>query len=265
MDSVTDFLAKLLGSGHGMGQMSAWDAVIAIATAYLGGVLSSLTPCIYPMIPITVSVVGGVGANKERRSWVEITLRGLAYVGGMAVTYSFLGVLAGITGKVFGSFTNTPGWYLTLGLIMTAAALWMLDVFRFDPMMWWSGIKRKWSKAEATHAADVRGEMTRLGAFLLGASSGFIAAPCTTPVLTSILAYIAKTQSVGLGLALMLAFSLGLGTLLMVIALFAGAAQVLPRSGLWMEKVKKGSGLILLVFAEYLIYRAGAAGGILER
>jgi thiol:disulfide interchange protein DsbD len=72
----------------------------AILFAYFGGVLSSLTPCIYPMIPITVSVVGGAGPLK--RSWGEVLLRGFAYVLGMTVVYSFLGVLAGLTGKVFG-------------------------------------------------------------------------------------------------------------------------------------------------------------------
>jgi thiol:disulfide interchange protein DsbD len=103
--------------------------------------------------------------------------------------------------------------------------------------------------------------MTLLGAFTLGASSGFIAAPCTTPILTSILAYIAKTQSVGLGLALMLSFACGLGTLLLLIAAFTGFLQLLPRSGNWMKTMKTLSGLILLAFGEYLIYRAGGLGG----
>ena len=101
-----------------------------------------------------------------------------------------------------------------------------------------------------------------MGAFTLGASSGFIAAPCTTPVLTSILAYIAKTQSISLGLGLMFFFSLGLGTLLLIIAGFAGAITVLPRSGQWMKTIKTLSGLMLLVFAQYLIYRAGTLGGL---
>ena len=100
-----------------------------------------------------------------------------------------------------------------------------------------------------------------MGAFFLGASSGFIAAPCTTPVLTGILAYIAKTQSIGVGFLLMTSFSLGLGTLLIGISAFTGALQILPKSGEWMKTIKVGSGLILLAFAEYLIYRAGIAGG----
>jgi thiol:disulfide interchange protein DsbD len=215
------------------------------------------------MIPITVSVVGGIGP--ARRSWSEILVRGAAYVGGMTVIYSFLGVFAGLSGRLFGSITNTSGWYLGLSIVMTIAGLVMMDVIPFDPAVWWETLQRKLGRRKhvthAAHAAHER-EMTLAGAFMLGASSGFIAAPCTTPVLTAILAYIAKTQSVILGLGLMFAFSLGLGTLLLLIAAFAGALQILPRSGGWMKKVKLASGLLLLAFAQYLMYRAGAMGGL---
>lgn len=260
MQSLTDFLSSLLSLQEG--NITFGRAVTSILIAYLGGILSSLTPCVYPMIPITVSVVGGIGEKKL--FWREVALRGMAYVGGMAVVYSFLGVLAGITGKVFGTFTNTTGWYLGLGTVMTLAALIMLDVIPFDPMVTWENLKRHYrhKRGHAPRPHHVPKEMTLLGAFTLGASSGFIAAPCTTPVLTSILAFIAKTQSVGLGFFLMLSFSLGLGTLLMVIAVFAGALEFLPRSGKWMKAVKTASGLILLAFAEYLIYRAGTVGGL---
>ncbi|MGK5087327.1 cytochrome c biogenesis protein CcdA, partial [Bdellovibrionota bacterium FG-2] len=80
--------------------------------------------------------------------------------------------------------------------------------------------------------------------------------------LPSILAYIAKTQSVGVGLALMISFSVGLGTLLLIVAVFAGAIRVLPRSGQWLRMIKVISGLILLGFAEYLIFKAGTLGGL---
>lgn len=232
--------------------------------AYLGGFLSSLTPCVYPMIPITVSVVGGIGSR--RRAWHEVWVRGMVYVSGMATVYSFLGVLAGLTGKVFGSLTQTPGWHLFLGIVMTLAALLMMDVIQFDPLVWWETVKQRLrlnSNSTQPHPSAIqKTELSLLGAFTLGASSGFIAAPCTTPVLTSILAYIAKTQSIGLGLGLMLAFSLGLGTLLLLIAGFTGALQILPKSGKWMKAVKLASGLTLLLFADYLIYRAGTLGGL---
>ena len=260
MHSITQFLTDHFSEFSE--NMSGLDSMVAILIAYLGGVLASLTPCVYPMIPITVSVVGGL--DSQRRSWKEVALRSAAYVSGMSVIYSLLGVLAGISGKVFGSFTNNSGWYLGLGVIMTVAALVMLDVLTIDPVVIFDSLKRRWGSLRKTRAPIDpmhRKEMTLVGAFVLGASSGFIAAPCTTPVLASILAYIAKSQSTGLGFLLMLSFSLGLSTLLMTIAFFAGAVQIFPRSGQWMKTVKIGSGLILLAFAEYLIYRAGSFGG----
>lgn len=256
MQSVSDFLSSLLSAS---GALTFGQALLAIAIAYLGGVLSSLTPCIYPMIPITVSVVGGMGAT--RGPWHEVGVRGLSYVSGMALIYSFLGVLAGLTGKVFGTLTNTSGWYIGLGAIMTVAALMMMDVIQFDPLAIWESFKRKLGFGPKHHAHPSpveQKEMSLLGAFTLGASSGFIAAPCTTPVLTSILAYIAKTQSVGLGLGLMLAFSAGLGTILLLIAGFTGALKILPKSGGWMKAVKVVSGILLLLFAQYLMYKAGS-------
>lgn len=258
MNSITDFLSQTLALGQ---NMNFWNVLFAVGISYLGGVFASLTPCVYPMIPITVSVVGGIGPT--RRPWRQIYLRGITYVAGMTVVYSFLGVIAGMTGKVFGSLTNNSAWYLGIGLIMTFAALVMLDVIPFDPLIWWENFKRNILRMRSTPNASsvVQQELTLVGTFILGATSGFIAAPCTTPVLTSILAFIAQTQSVGVGFILMCSFSLGLGTLLIVIALFAGAIQILPRSGQWMKTAKIISGLILLAFADYLIYRAGNCGG----
>lgn len=252
MDSIANFLASLLGGASGAGP-GIGQSLMAIGVAYLGGILSSLTPCVYPMIPITVGVIGSGGEG--RLHWKDVLLRALSYLVGMTVIYAFLGVLAGLTGKVFGSFTNSSGWYLSLGIIISLASLMMMEVIPFDPLAWYNKLRgHRPTQFE-------RKEMTLLGAFALGASSGLIAAPCTTPALTAILAYIAKTQSIGLGMALMIAFSLGLGTLLLVIAMFTGALRVLPRSGMWMKRIKVAGGLVLLAFGEYLIYLAGKAGG----
>lgn len=257
MDSLLELLSQVFS--RAAGELSPLQIGLAIGVAYLGGILSSLTPCVYPMIPITLSVVTGMGPT--RKSWREIWLRGAAYVAGMTLIYSLLGVIAGLSGRVFGSFTQKMSWYLGLGVVMNLAALAMLEVIPFDPVTWWERWKRKRkSVSKADHQA-AETETTLLGAFVLGASSGFIAAPCTTPILTSILAFIADSKSVGLGFILMFSFSLGLGTLLLLLAVFAGAIQILPRSGMWMKRVKIGSGLILLAFAEYLIYRAGSFGG----
>ncbi len=250
MDQLALHLEELLRSG------SLGSALLALALAYLGGILSSLTPCIYPMIPITIGVVGGIQTKHEERNKKGVLVRGLAYVLGMAIVYSFLGVLAGITGKVFGTFTNTAGWYIGLGTVMTFAALMMMDVFPFDPQVLLERLKRSIGLSGGPHS-NADKEATIVGAFVLGASSGFIAAPCTTPVLTAILGFIAQTQSVILGLGLMLFFAFGLGTILIGIAAFAGTFQKLPRAGHWMHKIKIFSGALILVFAEYLIFKAG--------
>lgn len=250
MDQVADTLQNFLNSG------SIGGVLLGLGLAYLGGILSSLTPCIYPMIPITVGVVGGMQTNHEERNTRMIIFRGISYVLGMALIYAFLGVLAGITGQVFGSFTNTSSWYLGLGLVMTLAALVMLDILPFDPQSALERLKRSIGIKVGSHQSNDR-EASILGAFVLGASSGFIAAPCTTPVLTAILGYIAQTQSVMLGLGLMLFFAFGLGTILILIAAFAGTLSKLPRAGAWMNRIKILSGILILLFAEYLIYKAG--------
>lgn len=252
MDHLANSLESLLKSG------SLGGAVLALGLSYIGGILSSLTPCIYPMIPITIGVVGGIQTKHEERNTRGILVRGFAYVMGMAIIYAFLGVLAGITGQVFGAFTNTPKWYIGLGIVMTFAALMMMDVIPFDPQAILDRLKRSLGLSGGSKG-NTEKEATIMGAFILGASSGFIAAPCTTPVLTAILAFIAQTQSVILGLGLMLTFAFGLGTILIGIAAFAGTFQKLPRAGQWMNKIKIVSGMLILIFAEYLIFKAGRA------
>jgi cytochrome c-type biogenesis protein len=234
----------------------------AILITYFGGVLASLTPCVYPMIPITVSVIGGLdgGLDPERKGSRKALALMLTYLAGMSVVYSLLGVAAGVSGKVFGSITNTSSGYLFISVIMTLSALHMLEVVQINFSQGREKIENI-LKQKRTPRKPLSRNSGFFRSFILGASSGMIAAPCTTPVLTSILAYIARTQSVGLGFVLMLSFSLGLGTLLVVIAIFAQALQILPKSGKWMKSIKVLSGLILLAFAQYLIYRAGSLGG----
>ncbi|NDG83679.1 MAG: hypothetical protein EBX52_01405 [Proteobacteria bacterium] len=252
MDQLASSLEKWLSQG------SIGGSLLALGLAYLGGILSSLTPCIYPMIPITIGVVGGIQTHHEERNTRGILMRGVAYVLGMAIIYAFLGVLAGLTGRVFGSFTNSSGWYIGLSLFMSLAALVMMDVLPIDPQAILDRLKRAMGLSGGSRS-NTEKEATLAGAFILGASSGFIAAPCTTPVLSAILAYIAQTQSVMLGLGLMIFFALGLGTLLIAIAAFAGSLQRLPKAGAWMNRIKIFSGILILAFSNYLMFKAGKA------
>lgn len=273
MDQLTQWLSGFLETGLGASSSgpTVWEMGLALVIAYFGGFLSSLTPCIYPMIPITISVVGGTTPQHLKTSkksfWPEFKstfTRSLAYVSGMSVIYAFLGVLAAISGRVFGTLTQTFAWSLGLGIFMNLAALVMMDVIPFDPQAWIDRIKRKLKGGSGPvhhHTLKEERKTSLVEAFVLGISSGFIAAPCTTPVFAALLGYVAQTQSVGFGLFLMLSFAWGLGTLLLIIALFTGTLQLLPRSGNWMKHIKLASGLLLLAYAQYLIYRAGVIGG----
>jgi len=240
--------------------------ILGVCVAYLGGVLSSLTPCIYPMIPITVGVVGGLSKTESgfgKKPWKEIISKTSAYLFGMILVYATLGVVAGLTGSIFGSLTNRPFSYLFLGGVFTISALMMLEVIPSDIGFLVSKFSNLFkSKKNKTPPSLNHPEKIGMKAAIgLGATSGVLSSPCTTPVLTVILAYIAKSKSVGFGLSLMIGFALGLGTLLIVIALFTGAVKILPRSGNWMKTVKLLSGLILLAFAQYLFYLSGTLGG----
>lgn len=223
----------------------------ALLLCYFGGILSSFTPCIYPMIPITVGYVGGASERSVRNGWVLSML----YVLGMSVVYTALGVFASLTGRIFGSMTNTSGWNLALGLMMVGCALWMMDLIELDVAALLSRLRR--ARGRPIHHSA---ESTRVGAFVLGASSGFIAAPCTTPVLTAILSYVATQQSAVLGALLMFTFALGLGTILVLIGTFTGAVKVLPKSGPWMRTVKLVSGLLILAVGLYYVFKAGSIG-----
>ncbi|NDD92817.1 hypothetical protein EBZ37_12100, partial [bacterium] len=121
MEWLSQFISNLLAPATAPGGTPGFFQFLsALGLAYLGGVLSSLTPCVYPMIPITISAMGGT-ASKDRGAqahrWRDLAIRALVYVSGMSLVYAFLGVLAGLTGKVFGTLTQSGGWYLGLGVI----------------------------------------------------------------------------------------------------------------------------------------------------
>lgn len=250
MEAIFDSLKNALAS------QSIFSFFGALLLAYLGGIISSFTPCIYPMIPITVGFVGGTADRNIKNGWILSSI----YVLGMSTIYTIIGIIAAISGRIFGTLTNTPGWYLGLGIVLVLSSLWMMDVIQFDPMVWVEKWSSKFKKTHPHHHHPTQKETLRskeLSAFLLGFSSGFIAAPCTTPVLTTILTFIATEKSIITGGLLMFSFALGLGTILVVIGTFAGALKILPKSGKWMSNVKKISGYMILAIGMYFTYKAG--------
>lgn len=212
--------------------------LVALALAYLGGLLASLTPCIYPMIPITAGVIGHANVGGSR---LRALMLSCIYVLGMALTYAALGFFAAASGRFFGEISTNPWTFLVVGNIILFFALWMLEVFQL-PSFTGTGLTR-------------RGGL--VGIFAAGISAALVAGPCTTPVLGALLAYTASSQNMALGALLFFVFSLGLGTLLLAVGAFSGALTALPRSGKWMVWIKKALGLVMLLTAEYFIFKAG--------
>ncbi|HVT39930.1 MAG TPA: cytochrome c biogenesis protein CcdA [Gemmatimonadaceae bacterium] len=212
---------------------------------FLAGVLTSLTPCVYPMIPITAAIVGGasVGAPPSRRRAAMLTF---AYVLGLALVYSSLGLFAGMSGTLFGSVSSNPWLYFLMANLLIVAALAMVDVLPVRVPAW--------LMQRAATAGD--GERVT-GAFTMGAMSGLVAAPCSAPVMAAVLTWVTRTKSPILGFAYLFSFSLGMCTLLVAVGLSSGVVAKLPRAGVWMVWVKRVFAIIMLGVAEYYLLKAG--------
>jgi thiol:disulfide interchange protein DsbD len=217
--------------------------LVALGLMFVAGLATSLTPCIYPMIPITAGLLGGSGARERSRRRTAL-LTG-CYVTGLALVYASLGLLAGLTGTLFGTVSANRWAYLTFGNLLLLAALVMLDVIPIAAprrIVAWAGRLGGGSAG---------------GALLLGATSGLVAAPCGAPAFAAVLTWVASTRSAVWGFAYLFVFSLGMTALLVVIGLASGTLAGLPRAGRWMVWIKRGAGAAILIMAQYYFVRAG--------
>ncbi|NLF40337.1 hypothetical protein GX586_12905 [bacterium] len=222
------------------------NLLVGASVAFIGGVLTSLTPCVYPLLPI---VVGVAGARQEQTRW-RAFLRVFVYVTGLALVYTALGVLAASLGIVFGRWLSSPLLYFGVGFVFLLMGLSLFDVFQIS-------IGGKW----ALWRPSTSGWMRWTGTLLLGAVSGTVAAPCGAPVLFAVLAVAARTHNVVHGAVLLMAYSYGIGLLLLLVGTFAGVALSLPKAGAWMEWIKKAMGFLFLLIACYFMYQAGYQTG----
>lgn len=213
-----------------LGALLAEGSILAFAAAFAGGVATSLTPCVYPLIPITVSIFG---ARKAGRRSEAIALSGL-YVLGIATMYSGLGMFAALTGKAFGSVMQNPWVIGGVALVFAAMAASMFGAFELRLPSSWQ------ARLNAVGGAGFA------GAFAMGLVSGIVAAPCTGPVLAAALTFVATKGSVAFGVAIMFTYALGLGLLFFLIGAFSIS---LPKSGAWMDAVKSVFGVALLAAA----------------
>ena len=221
----------------------------ALPFVFAGGVLTSLTPCIYPMIPITAAIVGGTSAadgNAARPPrWRPLVLT-FTYVLGLALVYSALGLFAGMTGTLFGSVSTNPWLYFAMANLLLLAALAMLEILPVRVPGW---------ILERASTAGTAGRTS--GAFTMGAMSGLVAAPCSAPVMAAVLTWVSSTKSAVLGFIYLFVFSLGMCTLLVVVGLFSGTVARLPRAGMWMVWVKRLFALVMIGVAEYYLVKMG--------
>jgi cytochrome c-type biogenesis protein len=220
------------------------EPLAAVPVLFVAGLATSLTPCIYPMIPITAGILGGAGASGVSRGRTAV-LTG-AYVGGLALVYAVLGLVAGLTGSLFGTVASSPWAYFVMGNLLLVLGLALLDVFIVN------------APQRVTAWAGRLGASSPGAAFTMGAASGLVAAPCGAPAFAAVLTFVASTGSAVLGFVYLFVFSLGLTALLVAVGLFSGLLAALPAAGRWTGWVKRIGGVLLLVMAEYYFVRMGS-------
>ncbi len=220
--------------GGAFDQALARGPLFVLAVAFVGGLLVSLTPCVYPMIAITVSVFGA----KQARTRREAAALSSVFVLGIAVMFTGLGVGAALSGAIFGRFLSNPYVVGGIALVFLAMASSMFGAFEL-------ALPSSLNNRLATVGGVGYG-----GAFALGLVSALVAAPCTGPVLTAILLWIAATRQIVLGTGVMFTFALGLGLPFFVLGTFAIGV---PKGGPWMLAVKWLFGVVLAVVALYFL------------
>ncbi len=217
-------------------QIESKGLFLTYLAVFLAGILLSFTPCVFPMIPITLSVIGARGEKNPVKGFGL----SLIYVFGMAMTYAVLGVVAASSGALFGSLFQSVWFVLGMVTVFTALALGMFGLYELQV-----------PPALASRLQSVGGGGGWVGIFLMGIVAGLVASPCVGPVLVGLLVYIAQTGSAILGFTLLFTLAMGIGVLFLVIGTFSGLLTTLPGAGTWMEEVKQFFGWLLLGVALY--------------
>ncbi len=203
---------------------------------FFGGFALNLTPCVYPLIPITISYFGGQSGGKRG----GLAAHAVLYVVGMAITYSILGSIAAFTGSLFGAALQFPPVLIFIALVMVLLSLSMFDVYELRLPAFLNRLAGGSQKGY-------------LGTLLMGLTVGIVAAPCIGPFVLGLLTYVGNRGSVLLGFSLFFVLALGLGIPFLFLGLFSGSLTKLPRSGAWMVWVRKIFGFILIAMAIYFL------------
>ncbi len=205
---------------------------------FLAGILTSFTPCIFPMIPITLSILGHDAETKTR---TQNVLRSLFYVLGIALTYATLGSIAAMTGALFGKALANKYVISSLVVLFVLMAISMWGFFEIQVPAF---IRNKFGTGKS-HGY--------FGALIMGLVAGIVASPCVGPVLVSILSFVSSTQNAWLGFTLLFTYAIGLGLIFIVLGFSSHLIKKLPRSGPWMDLIKFLLGLLMIGAAFYYL------------
>ncbi len=209
---------------------------VALLVIFLGGLALNLTPCVYPLIPITIGYFGGQSEGKTSR----LFMMGLLYMLGMALTYSVIGVITSLSGALFGTLLQNVYVIIAIAAVFVVLSLSQFGVYEFN-------LPSSWMAA----AGGAKGGL--FGAFFMGLTMGIVAAPCIGPFVIGLVTYVAAQGDPLQGFLMFFVLAIGLGLPYMILALFSGKIKQLPRSGEWMEGVKHIFGFLMLAMALYFI------------
>lgn len=234
VESNTAGLTGVVNKPEAPGVLYGWAMIGTLLGIFAGGMALNLTPCVYPLIPITISYFGG---RRDRRQLIG---HGLCYIGGLSITNSVLGVVAALTGGLMGAMLQNP---LVLAFVATILILLATSLFGLWELRMPSGLMQAASKSYAGY----------FGTLFMGLTMGVVAAPCIGPFVLGLLTWVASMGSPWLGFIVFFTLSLGLGLPLFFLAIFSGNLNRLPRSGEWMLWVRKLMGWVLVGMAVYFI------------
>ena len=209
---------------------------LGLLLVFLGGLALNLTPCVYPLIPITIGYFGGQSEGNTRK----LFMMGFLFLIGMAVTYSVIGVVTALTGSIFGALLQNPIVILGIVAIFIVLSLSMFGVYEFKlPDSW---VQKAGGAKQGYY-----------GAFFMGLTMGIVAAPCIGPFVIGLVTYVAAKGDPYFGFLLFFVLAIGLGFPYLFLAVFSGKIKNLPRAGEWMDAVKHIFGFILIGMAIYFL------------
>lgn len=209
------------------------DSLVKLcAAAFVVGLLTSLTPCIYPMIPVTA----GILSSGAHHGVIHQAMRSLLYVLGIATVHSGLGYFAATTGMMFGQWMANPYVILLLVLFFLFMALSMFGFY---------DINFRFGSAEAPKGGSL------VATYGFGLVVGLASSPCLSPILAVLLGFVGSMAEPMSGLALLFCFSMGISMILLAVGFFSGTLGTLPRPGSWMVEIKKALGFFMLFACVY--------------